>query len=134
MLTAHGSLTIVANKFPVQLTPFVGRQDDVAAVRKVLVASRLVTLTGAGGIGKTRLALQAAAESSGVFPDGLWWVELASVSRGERVLGVLAQALGVREEEGAGLERTLLARLQDAGCCSWWTTPSTSCRTWPIRW
>ena len=112
VLTAHGSLTIVANKFPVQLTPFVGRQDDVAAVRKVLVASRLVTLTGAGGIGKTRLALQAAAESSGAFPDGLWWVGLASVSRGERVLGVLAQALGVREEEGAGLERTLLARLQ----------------------
>ena len=80
-------------------------------MRKVLVASRLVTLAGAGGIGKTRLALQAAAESSGLFPDGLWWVELASVSRGERVLGVLAQALGVREEEGAGLERTLLARL-----------------------
>ena len=57
MLAAHGSLTIVANKFPAQLTPFVGRQDDVAAVREVLAAARLVTLTGAGGIGKTRLAL-----------------------------------------------------------------------------
>ena len=112
VLAAHGSQTIVGNKFPLQLTTFVGRQDDIAAVREVLAAARLVTLTGAGGIGKTRLALQAAAGLSDVFPDGLWWVALASVSRGEQVLGALAQALGVREEEGAGLERTLLARLQ----------------------
>jgi predicted ATPase/transcriptional regulator with XRE-family HTH domain len=112
VLAAHGSLTIVANKFPVQLTPFVGRQDDVAAVREVLAAARLVTLTGAGGIGKTRLALAAAAGLPEVFPGGLWWAGLAPVSRGEQVLGALALALGVREEEGAGLERTLLARLQ----------------------
>ena len=112
VLAAHGSLTIVANKFPAQLTPFVGRQDDIAAVREVLAAARLVTLTGAGGIGKTRLALQAAAGLSDAFPDGLWWVGLASVSRGEQVLGALAQALGVREEEGAGLEHTLLARIR----------------------
>jgi predicted ATPase len=112
VLAAPGSLTIVANKFPVQLTPFVGRQDDVAAVREVLAAARLVTLTGAGGIGKTRLALAAAAGLPEVFPGGLWWAGLAPVSRGEQVLGALALALGVREEEGAGLERTLLARLQ----------------------
>ena len=112
VLAAPGSLTVVANKFPSQLTPFVGRQDDIAAVREVLAAARLVTLTGAGGIGKTRLALAAAAEVSDVFPDGLWWAGLASVSRGEQVLAVLAQALGVREEEGAGLEPALLARLQ----------------------
>ncbi len=112
VLAAHGSLTIVANKFPAQLTPFVGRQDDIAAVCEVLAAARLVTLTGAGGIGKTRLALQAAAGLSDAFPDGLWWVGLASVSRGEQVLGALAQALGVREEEGAGLEHTLLARIR----------------------
>ena len=112
VLAAHGSLTIVANKFPAQLTPFVGRQDDIAAVREALAAARLVTLTGAGGIGKTRLALQAAAGLSDAFPDGLWWVGLASASRGEQVLGALAQALGVREEEGAGLEHTLLARIR----------------------
>jgi len=112
VLGAPGSLTVVANKFPVQLTPFVGRQDDVVAVREVLSAARLVTLTGAGGIGKTRLALAAAAELSNVFPDGLWWVGLASVSRGEQVLAALAEALGVREEEGAGAEPALLARLQ----------------------
>ena len=112
VLAAGGSLAIVANRFPSQLTPFVGRQDDVVAVREVLAAARLVTLTGAGGIGKTRLALAAAAGLPEVFPDGLWWVGLASVSRGEQVLGALAQALGVREEEETGLERALLARLQ----------------------
>ena len=112
VLAAQGSLTIVANRFPSQLTPFVGRQDDVAAVREALAAARLVTLTGAGGIGKTRLALAAAAGLPDVFPDGLWWAGLVSVSRGEQVLGALAQALGVREEEGAGMEHTLLARLQ----------------------
>ena len=112
VLAAHDSLTIVANKFPVPLTPFVGRQDDIAAVRAVLAAARLVTLTGAGGIGKTRLALAAAAGLPDAFPAGLWWLGLASVSRGEQVLGALAQALGVREEEGAGQERALLARLQ----------------------
>ena len=111
LTAAHGSLTIMPGNLPVQLTPFVGRQDDIAGAREALAAGRLVTLTGAGGIGKTRLALAAAAESSGVFPDGLWWVGLASLSRGEQVLGALAQVLGVREEEGAGLERALLARL-----------------------
>ena len=132
MLAAHGSLTIVANKFPAQLTPFVGRQDDIAAVGEVLAAARLVTLTGAGGIGKTRLALQAAAGLSDAFPDGLWWVGLASVSRGEQVLGALAQALGVREEEGAGLEPRSWPGSNNAGCWSCWTTPSTCCRTWRI--
>ena len=113
VLAAPGSLTVVANKFPVQLTPFVGRQDDVAAVREILAGARLVMLTGAGGIGKTRLALAAAAGLSNTFPDGLWWVGLASVSRGEQVLAALAQALGVREEEGgAGPEPALVARLQ----------------------
>jgi predicted ATPase/transcriptional regulator with XRE-family HTH domain len=112
VLAARGSLTVVANRFPLQLTPFVGRRDDVAAVREVLGVARLVTLTGAGGIGKTRLALAAAAGLPDAFPGGLWWAGLASVSRGEQVFGALAQALGVREEEGAGLEQALLARLQ----------------------
>ena len=112
VLAARGSLTVVANRFPLQLTPFIGRQDDVAAVREVLAAERLVTLTGAGGIGKTRLALAAAAGLPDAFPGGLWWAGLAPVSRGEQLFGALAQALAVREDEGAGLEQALLARLQ----------------------
>ena len=111
VLAAHGPLITRPNNLPVQLTPFVGRADDIADVRQAVTASRLVTLTGAGGIGKTRLALQAAAGLPDAFPDGLWWVALAPVRRAEQVLGVLAQAVGVREEEGASVERTLLARL-----------------------
>jgi predicted ATPase len=65
-----------------------------------------------GGIGKTRLAVQAAAGLADGFPDGLWWAGLAPVSRGEEVLGAIAQVVGVREEEGAGLESAVAARLE----------------------
>jgi predicted ATPase/DNA-binding XRE family transcriptional regulator len=112
VLTSRGSLIVMADNFPVQPTPFVGREDDIAGVREALAAARLVTLTGAGGIGKTRLALRAVAESSDAFPDGLWWVGLAPVSRPGEILGALAQALSLREEEGVDLERTLLARVR----------------------
>ena len=111
VLAGHRPLITRPNNLPVQLTPFVGRADDIADVRRAVTASRLVTLTGAGGIGKTRLALQAAAGLPDAFPDGLWWVALAPARRAEQVLGVLAQAVGVREGEGATVERTLLARL-----------------------
>ena len=111
VLAAHGPLITRPNNLPAQLTPFVGRADDIAAVRQAVAAARLVTLTGAGGIGKTRLALQAAAGLPDVFPDGLWWVALAPVHRCGQVIGVLAEALGIREEEGVSLEGTLLARI-----------------------
>jgi predicted ATPase/transcriptional regulator with XRE-family HTH domain len=111
-LAARGPLTTKPNNLPAQLTPFVGREDDVAVVRRAVAAARLVTLTGAGGIGKTRLALQAAAGLPDAFPDGLWWVALAPVRRGGQVLSALAQALGVREEEGTSLEDALLARIE----------------------
>ena len=111
-LAARGPLTTRPNNLPAQLTPFVGREDDVAVVRRAVAAARLATLTGAGGIGKTRLALQAAAGLPDAFPDGLWWVALAPVRRGEQVLSALAQVLGVREQEGTSLERALLARIE----------------------
>jgi predicted ATPase/class 3 adenylate cyclase len=104
-----------ATSLPVPPTALVGREEDIERLRAVLAGpgTRLVTLTGTGGIGKTRLAVQAAAGLPDEFPDGLWWVGLAPVSRGEQVLSVLAQVLGVREEEeGAGLERTVLTRLE----------------------
>jgi predicted ATPase/transcriptional regulator with XRE-family HTH domain len=111
VLAAGSPLTTKPSNLPVQMTPFVGREDDIAAVCRAVAAARLVTLTGAGGIGKTRLALQAAARLPDAFPDGLWWVPLAPVRGAGQVLGALGQALGVREEEGASLERALLARL-----------------------
>jgi predicted ATPase/class 3 adenylate cyclase len=103
-----------ATSLPVPPTALVGRDDEIERLRAILArpGSRLVTLTGAGGIGKTRLAVQAAAGLGGEFPDGLWWVGLASVGRGEQVLGALARVVGVREDEGADLERAVVTRLE----------------------
>ena len=103
-----------AASLPVPASALVGREQEIERLKAVLArpGMRLVTLTGPGGIGKTRLAVQAAAGLPDEFPDGLWWVALAPVSRGEEVLGALAQVVGVREDEGTGLERALLARLE----------------------
>ncbi len=103
-----------ATSLPTPTTALVGRDGDIERLRALLARPgvRLVTLTGTGGIGKTRLAVQVAAGLPDEFPDGLWWVGLTPVSGGEQVLGALAQVLGVREDEGAGLEGTLLARLE----------------------
>jgi predicted ATPase/class 3 adenylate cyclase len=103
-----------ASSLPVPATALVGREEDIGRLRAVLArpGSRLVTLTGAGGIGKTRLAVQAAAGLGDEFPDGLWWAGLAPVSRADQVLGAIAQVLGVREDEGAGLERPVATRLE----------------------
>ena len=75
-----------------------------------------MTLTGAGGIGKTRLAVQAAAGLPDEFPDGLWWVGLAPVSRGEEVLGAIAQVLGVREEREPAWSARWRPGWRAAGC------------------
>jgi predicted ATPase/class 3 adenylate cyclase len=106
--------TLSVSNLPVPATPFVGREAELAGLSARLCdpAVRMVTILGPGGIGKTRLALQAAAESSERFRDGLWWIGLAPLNRGEQVLEALAQALGVREEEGIGVERALMDRLE----------------------
>src|ERR1700758_1497489 len=71
------SLAVLANNLPQSITTFVGRDDDLAEVESQLAGTRLLTLLGAGGIGKTRLALQAGAEVLDRFKDGVWFVELA---------------------------------------------------------
>jgi predicted ATPase/class 3 adenylate cyclase len=103
-----------AASLPVPPTVLLGRDGDIGRLRAVLArpGMRLVTLTGAGGIGKTRLAVQVAAGLADEFPDGLWWAGLAPVSRSEAVLSAIAQVLGVREGEGAGLERAVATRLE----------------------
>jgi predicted ATPase/class 3 adenylate cyclase/DNA-binding CsgD family transcriptional regulator len=90
------SLDAFPNNLPDQLTSFVGRQAELTELRRTLSESRLVTLTGAGGAGKTRLSLQLAADALEQFPDGAWWVNLAPVSEPDQVAEVLASALGVR--------------------------------------
>jgi predicted ATPase/class 3 adenylate cyclase len=83
------------HNLPVQPTPFVGRTRDVERVREMLARRRLVTLTGPGGIGKTRLALQVAADSLNEFDDGVWLVPLASLWDAEAMPGAILRALGV---------------------------------------
>jgi hypothetical protein len=85
---------------PAYLTSFVGLEREVAEVRRVLGTTRLLTLTGTGGIGKTRLALQAANELVGAYPDGVWLVELAPLADGALVPQAVATAVGLREQPG----------------------------------
>lgn len=96
------SLDALPTNLPGQLTVFVGREREVAEVAQLIRAARLVTLTGAGGVGKTRLALQVAADLVDDHPHGVWFVDLARVSGPEVVPAVVARAIGARgTEEGA---------------------------------
>ena len=87
------------NNLPLQPTPFIGRQKEVDAVGQLLLREEvhLVTLTGPGGVGKTRLALQVAAEVSEHFTDGTWFVSLAPISDPDLVIPTITQTLGLRE-------------------------------------
>jgi len=101
---------------PAALTPLIGRSCEVADVRAALAETRLLTLTGAGGVGKTCLALEVAralaAEPDAPYPDGVWLVELDAVADGLLVPVAVAAALGVREEVGQLLPDTLCAALR----------------------
>jgi predicted ATPase/DNA-binding NarL/FixJ family response regulator len=92
----------VPHNLPVQLTGFVGRQAERAGVGDVLASRRLVTLTGVGGVGKTRLAAQVAADQAEHWPDGVWWVELGTVTDAAEVAEVVASTLGVLVEPVRG--------------------------------
>lgn len=103
------TLDIFPHNLPLQLTSFIGRQKEIVEVKRQLLGDRFVTLTGPGGTGKTRLALQAGAELLELFPDGVWLVELASLSDPTLVPQTVAAALGIREAAG----RPILTLLTD---------------------
>jgi predicted ATPase/class 3 adenylate cyclase len=101
-----------AHNLPIQLTSFVGRERELAEVRRLLSSRRLVTLTGSGGCGKTRLALQVGADALEQFTDGVWLVELAPLADPSLVSHAVASTLGVREEPGRPLLTTLAEHLR----------------------
>ena len=97
---------------PQLLTSFIGRQQETAEIERLLVSTPLLTLTGSGGCGKTRLALQIATEKKDAYPDGVWLVELATLSDSALVAQAVARALGVPEETGTPIAQTLRNALQ----------------------
>jgi predicted ATPase/class 3 adenylate cyclase/DNA-binding CsgD family transcriptional regulator len=101
---------------PTELTSFLGREAELSELKKLVGKSRLVTISGAGGLGKTRIALHLAAELMDAFPDGVWLVELAAVPDPTLAVGAFAKSVGVREVPGTPLLQTLTAHLQTRSC------------------
>ena len=102
----------IPNNLPQRATSFVGRDRELGEVRALLGKARLLTLLGMGGLGKTRLSLQVAAEVMALFPDGVWFFDLAPIRDPVLVVSEAAQVLGVREEPGRPLVQTLCAALK----------------------
>ena len=90
----------MTGNLPAELTSFVGRRDEVAEVKRLLAGSRLVTLTGVGGVGKTRLALRAAAGLARAFPGGVWLVRLDQLREEALVAQAIAGVLGLQDRVG----------------------------------
>ena len=109
VVAAPRSLGVTANNLPVMFTSFVGRRAELGAIKTQLAASRLMTLSGPGGTGKTRLAAQVAAESADRWPDGVWWIDLAAVTDGGQVPELVASTIGVP----VGDARLVAAQLRD---------------------
>jgi predicted ATPase len=101
------SLDAFPGNLPQQLTSFVGRDRELVEVAKAFNDSRLVTLTGTGGVGKTRLAIHIAAELLPDYADGAWLCELASASDPETMVDVIAATLGVTVREGMSLDESI---------------------------
>lgn len=125
------------HNLPTQLTSFVGREQEVAQARQLLSGTRLLSLTGAGGVGKTRLALHVASQlaRAETYPGGIWLVELAPLVDGAVVPGSVASALGIRGEAGRSVWTPWSTCSPTASSCCFSTTPSTwsppvlNCRT-----
>ena len=139
----------VTGNLPAELTSFVGRRGELTEVRRLLAGSRLVTLTGVGGVGKTRLALRAAAGLRRAFPGGVWLVRLDQLRDEALVAQAVAMALGLQDRAGyapaAALAEYLAGRqlllvldncehLVDAAAPSWPTSCCgrlPGCGCWP---
>ncbi len=107
------SLEATPNNLPQQVTSFIGRERELAEVATLLAKHRLLTLQGSGGIGKTRLSLQVAADHLDEFPDGVWLVELAALNDARLVPQAVASVLGVKEEAGHPVVEALVKFVAD---------------------
>ncbi len=94
------SLGALPNNLPIQTTSFIGRQRELTDLQRLVTRTRVVTLVGVGGCGKSRLATQVAADVGEAHPDGVWWVDLAPVSDPERVPHAALAALGIGDFRG----------------------------------
>jgi Predicted ATPase len=102
------SMEVLPNNLPVQTTSFVGREREIEEALRRLEKTRLLTLMGTGGTGKTRLALEIGARVINEYRDGVWLVELAPIRDPDLVVGAVASAVGVREESGRSLRESLV--------------------------
>ena len=101
------------NNLPVQLTSFIGREDEIKKVKELLNNTHLLTLTGPGGVGKTRLSLQVGADVIDDFANGVWFVELAPIIDPVLLPQEILRELGIKEEPKKTLEETLTGYLKD---------------------
>ena len=109
-----GSLDVLPNNLPEQLTSFVGREQEVACVVGALREYRVVTLTGTGGVGKSRLGLQVAGELVAEFRDGVWLCQLAPIRDPDAVPAVVAGVVGVDAQPGQAMTDAVIERLRYA--------------------
>ena len=107
------SLEATPNNLPQLVTSFIGREHELAEAKALLARSRLLTLVGAGGLGKTRLSLQVAADTLDDFPDGVWLVELAPLSDARLIAQTVATVLGVKGDPGRPLVEALVKHVRD---------------------
>jgi len=110
-LRAHAAAGV--HRLPTQITSFIGRADELNHVRQLLDANRIVTLTGSGGVGKTRLASQAAAAVADRYPHGVWYVDLAPITDPGLVAVVVARSLGLPDQPGRSAVDTLVRFIAD---------------------
>lgn len=111
-MTENSTLGMVSTNLPIQLTNFIGRERELASVESMLSTTRLVTLTGVGGCGKTRLAIEVANKVSQAFSDGVWFVGLAPLRDTTLIPQFIVEALGLRLTANQPLLEALKSHLQ----------------------
>ncbi len=105
------SLDVVPNNLPVQLTFFVGRQAELAEAKRLLGTTRLLTILAPGGTGKSRLAIQAVADATAEYPDGVYFISLAEIGSSEDIVQAVAEALGIALSADQDVQTQLLTHL-----------------------